>query len=232
MKKVSILAGVLLTVFTANAQVADSVQDPYYQITNVTVTEVDDLGDVSQSEENFVEVRQKANVGEVIAIAREIIAFGKEVYKIVEAGKPVVNTSYAPISVLPYDKTLGKNIDPMDLENWRAPRSKKYQVTYTNGFGMNVVDFTYSVNFSYGGSFNGKGLYITNAEIVPENVSVAWGYTFNAKMKLVGLTNRGTKLSPVAGATLTLYYSVSTVLKEDQNNISYFLSGDGTISRI
>jgi hypothetical protein len=85
---------------------------------------------------------------------------------------------------------------------------------------------------SYGGKFAGKGAYITNAQIIPENINVVWGYTFNAKMSLVGLTNLGTDEEPIAGATLVLSYSVSTVLREDKNNMTIFISGDGTIQQM
>jgi len=108
----------------------------------------------------------------------------------------------------------------------------KFKVTYKNGFGSEVVSFTYNINMSYGGQFQGKGAYITHAQIVPENVTVAWGYTFNAQMSLVGLTNLGTEENPIAGATLQLSYSVKTVLKEDKNNMTIFIAGNGTIQQM
>jgi hypothetical protein len=163
---------------------------------------------------------------------KEIIAFGKEIYKIVEAGKPVINTHYAPISVLPLETEFGREITPMKLSHWNAPKFAKFKVSYKNAYGIEVVTFTYNVNMSYGGQFRGKGAYITNAQIVPEKVIVAWGYTFNAKMRLVGLTNIGTENSPVAGATLQMSYSVSTVLKEERNNMTIFIAGDGTIQQM
>lgn len=199
--------------------------DPYYQVTEVKVERLKDEG--IQSPKDLGK-----EVGEIISITRQIIAFGKEVYEIVKAGKPVINTEYAPISILPANTEFGETISSMDLSGWKRPHSAKFKVTYKNGYGSEVVSFTYNVNMSPGGKFRGKGAYITNAQIVPENISVAWGYNFNAKMSLVGLTNLGTDEDPIAGATLQLSYTVSTVVKEERNNMTIFLAGDGNIEQL
>ncbi len=207
--------------------------DPYFQVTEMIVEVVDSSEDTSLTQiSKMVSSKPESEIGDVIKTIKEIIAFGKEIYKIVEAGKPVINTKYSPISVLPLETEFGKNITPMKLSHWNAPKFTKFKVTYKNGYGVEVVCFTYNVNMSYGGQFQGKGAYITNAQIVPENVTVAWGYTFNAQTTLVGLTNLGTVEAPVAGATLQLSFSVSTVLKEDRNNLTIFIAGDGTIQQM
>lgn len=231
MGKLAILFIFMFSTFFAQAQ------DPYYQISEVTVEALESSDDSNTSEKyihikNYVEPGPETEVGDVISTIKEIIAFGKEIYKIVEAGKPVINTHYAPISVLPLETEYGRNITPMDLSHWKAPKFVKFKVTYKNGYGSEVVAFTYNINMSHGGKLHGKGAYITNAQIVPEKISVAWGYTFNAQMSLVGLTNLGSDEDPIAGATLQLSYSVSTFLKEDKNNMSIFISGDGTIQQM
>lgn len=225
MRKLTFLFIIMFSSFIAHANTVD----PYYEITSVTV-EVLDSSDNQQID--ILEPAPNSELGDIIATTRQIIAFGKEIYKIVEAGKPVINTEYAPISVLPLDTKLGKDIAPTDLSKWQIPKFVKFKVTYKNGFGTEVVTFTYNINMSYGGQFQGKGAYITHAQIVPENVTVAWGYTFNAQMSLVGLTNIGTDENPIAGATLQLSYSVKTVLKEDKNNMTIFIAGDGTIQQM
>ncbi len=236
MKSISFILGLVLAASTALAHSNIGAFDPYFQISDVSVEVVDssELQDVQNPihlEKNYVQ-DPRTEIGDVISIARDLIAFGKEIYKIIEAGKPVINTNYAPISVLPLDTKFGREITPMNLGRWKAPKFVKFKVTYKNGYGAEVVSFTYNVNMSYGGQFGGKGAYITNAQIVPENVNVLWGYTFNAKMSVVGLSNIGTDEDPIAGATLSLYYSVSTVIKEDKNNLTLFIAGDGTIQQM
>jgi hypothetical protein len=237
MFKLATLVILMLGSIIAQAENKLEPRDPYYQISEVTVKVVESSDHHNSSEQdahikNYVELNPGTGVGDVIATLRQIIAFGKEVYKIVEAGKPVVNTKYAPISVLPSNTEFGNNITPMDLSYWQPPKFVKFKVSYKNGFGAEVVSFTYNVNMSHGGKFRGTGAFITNAQIVPEKVSVAWGYSFNAEMSLVGLTNMGSDRNPVAGATLQLSYSVSTIIKEDKNNMTIFIAGDGTIKHM
>jgi hypothetical protein len=213
------------------AQANESAPSPYFQISKVTV-EVLEHSEGINIQQKYEDPDPRTEVGDVIRIFREIIAFGKEIYEIVKAGKPVINTKYAAISVLPMDTPFGKQITPMDLTHWKTPKFVKFKVSYKNGYGAEVVSFIYNVNMSYGGKFEGKGSYITNAQVVPEKVTVAWGYTFNAKMSLVGLTNIGSEEEPLVGATLQLSYSVSTIVKEDRNNMTIFIAGDGTIQQM
>lgn len=165
------------------------------------------------------------NVGQVIAVAKELVALGEKVYELVNKGRPVVSTSYAPITVLP--KSNGMVVDVLDTENWRMPVSRTYKITYENLYGMDVVTFRYKVIFAYGGSYNGKGAYVTSAQIVPETVSVNWGFNFTANMKLGGIQNHGTKERPVAGAIMQMEYTVSNILKSDTTVDSYHVTGTG-----
>jgi|SRR5690606_21063131 len=222
MRSLAILWVLVLTPFTLKANPID----PYYQISEVKVERVD------SNQKITLEKDLGRDLGEVISITRQIIAFGKEVYEIVKAGKPVINTEYAPISILPVNTEFGESISATDLAGWKRPSSEKFKVSYKNGYGAEVVSFTYNVNMSAGGKFRGTGSYITNAQIVPENISVAWGYNFNAKMSLVGLSNLGSDEDPIAGATLKLNFTVSTVVKEERNNMTIFVAGDGTIEQL
>lgn len=225
----------LVLVLSASMSFASADENKYLDISEVH-TEIIDSSDAhpefGNPETNYVLQDPTPSVGDVIATARQIIAFGKEIYKIIEAGKPVINTTYAPISVLPNETKFGRNITPFNLSNWQRPKFVKFKVSYLNGYKTEVVSFTYNVNMSYGGQYQGAGSYITNAQIVPEEVNVAWGYTFNASMSLVGVTNIGSEGNPIAGATLVLSYSVKTVLKEVKKNMTIFVAGDGTIQQM
>lgn len=222
MGKLALLFALAITTLPVKAQSID----PYYQISEVSIQILDESDAPTKTN---IEFPTRTEVGEVISVIRDLIAFGKDIYEIVKAGKPVINTQYAPISVLPLETEFGDRITATKLANWKIPKSTKFQVSYKNGYGAEVVNFIYNVNTSYGGQFQGKGSYLANTQIVPEKVSVAWGYNFDAKVKLVGLTNLGSDEEPVAGATLELSYIVSTMVKEERNNITIFVGGDGTI---
>lgn len=214
----------------------DEQTNPYFELSTVQIVKIAEndaptneiLLEKSLTQEKF----SGGEIGEVIAVADQIIAFGERVYKLIEKGRPVVRTSYAPISVLPKAARGQPAIEPFDLDNWQMPRSAKYKITYKNGFGMTVVSFTYNVNFAYGGKFNGVGAYITDAQIVPEDLLVQWGFTFEATSKLVGIVNHGSKANPNAGATLIISYSVDSVISSSKSNVSYHLTGRGGLTEI
>ncbi len=170
------------------------------------------------------------NAGKVIGLARELVALGEDIYRLVQKGKPVNKTSYAPISVIP--RQGNGYVDVMDTEGWKSPSGATYQIIYKNLYGMEVVKFRYSVIFSYGGSYQGKGAYITAAQIVPVSIETLFGYTFTATMKLNGIQNHGTSANPVAGAILAMEYTVETVIKASLETDSYHITGRGGFTQL
>lgn len=169
------------------------------------------------------------NVGEYLMIAEKVIALGEKIYEIIERGRPVVQTQYEPISVLPKD-TARTAVDVMDMELWKGPKAVKYAATYKNVYGMEVVKIEFVVMFSYGGSYEGKGRYITSAQIIPSKVYAAWGFNVDARMKLNSITNKGTASNPVAAAVLNFSYTVKTVFQHDENHMSFYIDGNGGLT--
>lgn len=171
-----------------------------------------------------------ANAGQVLAIAQGIVALGEQVYTLVQKGKPSNKTTYVPISVLP--KVGNEVIEIFETEDWKAPKKVTYSIVYTNYLGMDVVKFRYSVIYAYGGTWNGKGAYITAAQIVPESIMTSFGFDFSAIMKLGGIQNHAKKDDPMAGAILTLQYTVETVLQANLETESYHIKGNGAFKPI
>lgn len=168
------------------------------------------------------------NLGQAIREVRALIALGKEVWEIVEAGRPVLNSSYmSPISVLP------RSEDPAltfyDMSGWQAPKARTYRVTYRNVYGMRIATFEYTIAFQYGGSYQGKGAYLTGVDVFARNVWVAWGFELNAHSELLTITNRGTDDNPVAGATVRISHSLSSVMTKTQRSSTFHVSGNGEI---
>ncbi len=166
---------------------------------------------------------------DIIMMTKDLIALGKEIYKIIEAGKPVVTVSTAPIEILPRDEA-GALIDAFQLENWKEPVSVKYRVKAKNYLGMNPIVFEFIVIFTYGGSYNGHGAYITGAQIKPTNLDVLWGFDFSAEFKVQTIMNQGTSVDPIAGAVLSLDYKVNTVFQDRQQSKMFFINGHGKIT--
>lgn len=245
MRKLGFLA--LMLALNVNA-IASQDANPYYQVKKVilekegivisevqlTDSELDNvMGEASglpvygqlSSAESF----KSGGIGGAIMTINQLIALGEKIYKIIEKGKPVVNTSYAPISVLPTDEN-NNSVNIMHLANWSAPKAATYTVKYVNGFNMSVVEFDFTIIFSYGGTYQGKGKYITAAQIIPKTVSVAWGYNVSATMKLDGIMNNGSTENVVAGALLRMDYQVKTVVKEERKNLTFFINGLGQLT--
>lgn len=153
----------------------------------------------------------------------EIVAIGEKVWTIIEAGRPVVNVTTPPVvSALPRGLECWS-----DLDSWKAPKTKSYEVVYKNGFGMEVVKFRFRLHYTYGGGHKGTGQYLANVTVLPAELNVLWGFTFDANVEVNQALNLGTFDNPMAGLELNLKWKVSTVVKETQNSFHFFVQGDG-----
>lgn len=151
---------------------------------------------------------------------------GTRIWTIIERNRPVVSVESKVANALP------KNVDCwMDLENWQMPKSYKYNVKYTNLFGMDVVNYTFRIVYTYGASYEGRGKYLSNVSVHPANLDVAWGYTFNSKVEVQRLINLGSKEDPIAGMDMKLWWQISTPIKDSQATESFFVTGHGEIHR-
>ncbi len=152
----------------------------------------------------------------------QIINMGKKIWTLVEANRPVVNLNFDSANAFP----LGVQ-DANDLEGWKTPFARAYRTTYENLYGVTVVDYTYQVMYTYGGTLNGFGRYIANAQIVPANLHVSWGYTFNASAKVQIVTNSGTKDNPVASMQLSQHWGLDTAISHEENTNTFYMTGAG-----
>lgn len=167
------------------------------------------------------------SAGKVISTAKDIVALGEAIYDLVQKGKPKNVTEYAPISVVPKDPTTKEYVDPFELEGFSMPVEKSYVAKVVNGVGKEVVNFTYKLMYSYGGSYNGAGKYLTSVIIVPGAVKTTYGWDFNAKMLLSGIMNHGTKADPVVGVMITVKYQMNSWKTSFERNDTIHITGKG-----
>ncbi len=117
--------------------------------------------------------------------------------------------------------------DPFELQSWASPPvSRSYTVNVYNRLKQRVLQFTYSLQFTYGGSLDGKGAYLERVTIVPSRISVAWGFVFNADVQIVSVHNIGTRDNPIAAANVALHYRL-TGLNIVERTETFHVSGDG-----
>ena len=165
--------------------------------------------------------------GKVIQAARDMVALGEAIYELVKKGKPTNVTEYAPISVVPRDPMTKEIADIFDLEGFSMPVERNFVARVKNGAGKEVVSFSYKVMYSYGGSYNGTGKYLTNVLIVPGAVRTTFGWDFNATMKLSGMMNHGSKADPVAGVMVTVKYQMNSWSSAFERNDTIHVTGRG-----
>ena len=171
------------------------------------------------------QIERTQKMGKIISVGRDLVALGEDTYRLVTKGKPSNTTSYAPISVIP--KVNGQPVDILSTESWTIPEKRTYQVSLENLYGVEVVHFRYSIFYSYNGSYDGVGSYLTAVQVVPEHVKTLFGWDFTATMKLGGILNQGTRAAPIAGATLLLEYTINSGLVALNNTATYFVNGKG-----
>lgn len=173
--------------------------------------------------------RNETDGSKIIKTTRDLIALGKDIYSIVEAGKPVSNVSADPIEVLPKDD---KDVafSALDLHSWSRPAFKDYKIVVKNLFGFSVITLDLKVLATTGGQLDGNGRYLTGVQIYPTYVDVAWGWTLDVNFKLQSISNIGTATEPVATAVLLLESTVSTTITKRTTTNTYYVTGEGEIT--
>ena len=211
----------MIALSLATPLVANEIDEKYFTIESVEVTEV-----AQYSEPSFFLPQSRAfntdPIDEVGIILDKIIAIGDKIWKIIEKNKPVVDQNYQAMSLVP------QGIRSWDqLGTWSTPQVRVFKMVYKNGYGMKVVEFDYRVAFTHSGSFNGKGKYLSRVEVEPATLNVAWGYKFSGAGEILNTTNAGTTESPIAAMELRMNWTISTVLKHMQQSTRFYVRGDG-----
>lgn len=157
----------------------------------------------------------------------EIVAIGEKIWEIIQKGRPVVDVKTHRAAVLPAAQT-----DWREMESWKGPAMKAYRVTATNGFGSDVIGFTYRLAFHHSGSYNGHGSFLANATIVPEDIYVSWGFELNSFVEVGDAVNYGTKADPLPGLLMQVNWEMKSVMTHMAARESFVIKGDGTSLRM
>jgi hypothetical protein len=150
-----------------------------------------------------------------------IFNLAKEVWQIVKENQPVVDVKYDYANALPHGVQSG-----LDLAGFSDLQHKSYHYTATNLFGATVVDLTYTLVHSYGGSYHGQGHYVETATVIPSHITVSWGYTVNLAVTKTSVRNVGTEIDPIAALVMDMTFQVSTVVKKEEYRTLYQFRGD------
>lgn len=231
-------------------------EDPYFQIKTMSIEEIESLEFNSEADKNSVAIKslapqllpvlpqvpslsivtpngplEESNRSGIIMIIDELIAIGQKILPSIKEGRPVlINNPMASISVLP----RSENKDPVvhDMGGWSIPVSKHYKISYTNGFGMEVVSFIYSISYQHSGTYNGKGKYLAGIRAAAKNITISWGFDVEASSQLIQIANVGTQDNVIAGATIEMNYTVKNWSTNITNSRDFFISGDGRLYKL
>lgn len=164
-----------------------------------------------------------------VVVINDIINIAQRLWAIVEANRPVADVSNNYATAMP------RGLEHWtQLTGWTPPRGVVYRFTAKNLYGMNMVDVRYSVQRTYGGTFRGKGKYLTAVTVLPLEVNVGSGYRFDlsAQVPDTSVVNVGTEDDPVAAMTPVLTWRVRTVLKDSQGRNMFYVTGAGLFSEV
>lgn len=158
-----------------------------------------------------------------------IINIAERLWNIIEKNRPVVDIQTQYASAVPAGITHWSQ-----LEGWQLPKGDIYRVSAKNGYGVTVVDVRYQVLRTCGGSYKGKGKFLTAVTVEPLSVDVLWGYKVSlaAQVPDSSIINAGTSEDPVAGMMPVLKWSIATAVKETNGRALYYLQGDGLLKEV
>lgn len=167
--------------------------------------------------------------GDKLVIIDKIINIAQKIWTIIEKNKPVVDVQNQYAAAVPSGITHWTQ-----LGGWKPPQGEVYRLTFKNLYGMKVVDVRFSVLRSYGGSYNGKGRYLTAVTIEPLAVDVLWAYKFTLSTEVpdTGIFNVGSAADPVAGMLVNVKWRVQTPINDTQGKGIYYVQGDGVFKEV
>ncbi|MGZ3688242.1 MAG: hypothetical protein ACXWP5_10360 [Bdellovibrionota bacterium] len=154
----------------------------------------------------------------------KVVNLGSKALKFVEDNHPVATVEMGTSSALPPDAGRWEN-----TEGWKQGWTQVLNVSVRNAFHGQMVHLAFRVHYDYDGMVGGKGHYLTNVRVVPEEVSVAWDYKVNASATVAKVTNVGTRENPVASMELSIQWTIDSPLKHSQGAQTLVIQGDGEV---
>lgn len=168
------------------------------------------------------------SINDRLVVIDHIINTGKDLWKFLDENTVVKSTTQ-------FATALPQGIrDWTVMEGWKPPQGKTYRLTAKNLYGMTMVDVKFMVLRNYGGSYEGKGHFLTavNAQAIPASSSMGYRVSLEAGAPPEGIVNAGTKADPVAGMEFIVGWSVETAVKKSHGSLIYYLDGNGAFQQI
>ena len=202
-------------------------KDPGSFTIDESTVRIDQLGPTLKAAE--IPSLEGSGGGDATVILDAIINNGRKMWKIIVDNKPVVDVRTQYATALP-EGVKGW----ASMSGWQPPKGVICALTAKNVYGVTVLNVRYQVLRTYGGSYKGKGKYLTAVTVEPLLVEVAWGYkyTMEASVPDTSIVNVGTTENPLAAMMAQLSWRIQTAVKDSQVKDLYLLQGDGALREI
>ncbi|MEK7233831.1 MAG: hypothetical protein AAB268_08445, partial [Elusimicrobiota bacterium] len=113
-------------------------------------------------------------VEDAVPTLDSIVNLGEKIWRSINDNKPVVNVMVRYASALPEGIKSW-----LQLGGWQRPQGTIYEFSAKNAYGTQVIKLRYQVLRTTGGSYRGRGKYLTAVMVEPLLVEAAWGYHFS-----------------------------------------------------
>jgi len=148
-----------------------------------------------------------------------IVTIGTAIWQIIQNGAPTSQATSVRNGAVPSGSSW------TDLSGWQQFTWPGWGWTWVNGFGANVVEFSWSFDWLCRGNYRGTGQYIQNAGAYPKNINVSWGYTVNVDAQVLDPVNFGSPSAPVAGLTMIVTMKISNPLSTKSQTCKVTVTG-------
>jgi hypothetical protein len=159
--------------------------------------------------------------------ADTIVNLAKAAWKVIEDGKPSIETTQSKGSAVPQVS------DWQQMEHTLGPMSARTTWEMAvNGFPSYVwSDCKLNLKWDYGATYRGGGAFIPNVWVEVEEAYAGWSWHLDVDVRILDVTNFGTKEAPIARVPVEFTFSLNTFERSDVSSIGVVIFGDGTFQR-
>jgi len=88
------------------------------------------------------------------------------------------------------------------------------------------------VVYSYGGSFQSKGKYLSNVSVTAADTRAISTFELNANVEIPEVLNHGTKDDPLAGMRIVVKWSIKGKFQKTVQSAEFYVTGDGQLDQL
>ena len=161
-------------------------------------------------------------INDVIVTIDRMISTGQKIWDFLVSTKPDAAYDTFKTSIVPDGITTWTQ-----LNKWSKPVSKIFRVEFMNTFGSVAGSFDYRITYFHSGSYKGKGKFIGQITVVPQNIQLKTDRSFKMKVEIASIINYGDEVDPIAGAQLIVSWATPTTTRYEMKSAEYMIYGTG-----